>query len=313
MWALWLSLAPLWLPLAAVADLLRGKPMPSVRCGLLVLFYLSCEVLGILVCLSVWLYARAVRMDEERWQELHFTLEAWWGSLLFAGILRIYRLELKVSGDADLGRGPYVYFQRHTSIGEVLLAASLVSRRYGTRLRYVFKREHLWAPCLNLVGHRIPNVFVDRFSDDAAREIARIQTLGRGLGPRDGVLIYPEGTRFSEEKRTRVLERLRAKGDTAALARAQELRFVLPPRMGGPLGLLEVAPNADVVLCAHVGFEASATLARLWDGELVGAEVSVHFRRIPRGEIPEGRAEREAWLWSLWSWLDDWVAKNTRA
>ena len=37
-----------------------------------------------------------------------------------------------------------------------------VSRRYHLRLRYVLKRELLWDPCLDIVGQRVPNIFVDR-------------------------------------------------------------------------------------------------------------------------------------------------------
>ena len=38
------------------------------------------------------------------------------------------------------------------------------------------------------MGNRVPNVFVDRFSDDAAREVRRVKELARDLGSRDGVL-----------------------------------------------------------------------------------------------------------------------------
>jgi 1-acyl-sn-glycerol-3-phosphate acyltransferase len=150
-------------------------------------------------------------------------------------------------------------------------------------------------------------VFVDRFSGDSAREIRRTREIARGLGPRDGLLTYPEGTRFSEEKRSRVLERLHREGDATMLDYAQSLRFVLPPRPGGTLGLLEAAPDFDVVVCSHTGFEGAATLAQIWRGSLVHQKVRVHFRRISRDAIPSEREDRLAWLLEEWQRVDAWV------
>jgi 1-acyl-sn-glycerol-3-phosphate acyltransferase len=160
------------------------------------------------------------------------------------------------------------------------------------------------------VGNRLPNVFVDRFSDDSAREIRRARKLARDLGPRDGILTHPEGTRFSEEKRSRVLERLHREGDAKMLDYARSLQFVLPPRPGGTLGLLEAAPEADVVVCSHTGFEGAASLAQIWQGSLVHQTVRVQFRRIPRDEIPNGRDDRLSWLLEEWQRVDAWVASH---
>jgi hypothetical protein len=137
---------------------------------------------------------------------------------------------------------------------------------------------------------------VGRASDDSQREIARVQALARDLSPRDGVLIYPEGTRFSEGKRARVLERLAREGDLKALEYARSLHSLLPPRPGGALALLEAAPHADVVVRAHTGFEGAATLAQIWRGDLLHQTIRVRFQRIPRASIPTGRDAQAQWL-----------------
>jgi 1-acyl-sn-glycerol-3-phosphate acyltransferase len=244
--------------------------------------------------------------------ELHFRLESWWGSLLFAAVVRLFglRVEVEGEGDADLGRGPYLLLLRHASTGDTLLASALVSRPYGVRLRYVLKRELLFDPCLDIVGNRLPNVFVDRFSDDSAREVRRVRELARDLGPRDGVLVYPEGTRFSQVKRRRVLEVFDQRGDAKMLEYARSLASVLPPRPGGTLGLLEAAPQADVVICEHTGFEGTASLADVWRGALLGRRVQVRFRRIPRREIPSEPGARAAWLLDEWQQVDAWVESH---
>ena len=309
-WFLLLGGAPLWLPLAAIVDAVRRSRGVALRCAVFLTYYLSCEVLGIAISAGLWAWGSVFPASAERWAELHYRLEAWWGTALLRGVVRVFGLRLEVDDDADLGRGPYLMLVRHASTGDTLLASALVSRPYGTRLRYVFKRELLWDPCLDIVGNRLPNAFVDRFSDDSASEIRRARELARDLGPRDGILTYPEGTRFSEEKRSRVLERFDREGDAKMLDYARSLQFVLPPRPGGTLGLLEAAPEADVVVCNHTGFEGAVSLASIWRGSLVNQTVRVQFRRIPRAAIPNNRDARLVWLLEEWRRVDAWVASQ---
>jgi 1-acyl-sn-glycerol-3-phosphate acyltransferase len=309
-WALWLAAAPVWLPLAILVDLVRQSRGVALRSAASITVYLSCEMMGIVASGALWGWKGILPVDAERWTDIHFRLEAWWGTTLFRAAVRLFGLRLEVEGDADLGRGPYLLMLRHASTIDTLLASALVSRAHGVRLRYVLKQELLWDPCLDIVGHRVPNVFVDRFSDDTPLEIRRVQELARDLGPRDGILIYPEGTRFSKTKRQRVLERFDQKGNVKMLEYARSLKLVLPPRPSGTLGLLEAAPEADVVVCAHTGFEGAASLAELWKGALVRRVIRVQFRRIPRDEIPTERDARIAWILEEWQRVGAWVESH---
>jgi 1-acyl-sn-glycerol-3-phosphate acyltransferase len=138
--------------------------------------------------------------------------------------------------------------------------------------------------------------------------LASVQALARDLGAGQGVLIYPEGTRFSAKKLEASLQRL-AKGERQDLYRlAQELRQVLPPRLGGPLALLDAAPDADVLMLAHCGLEGASTLRGFWSGALLGQVLKVRITRIPRASIPsEGR---DVWLFERWAELDRWVTSQ---
>jgi 1-acyl-sn-glycerol-3-phosphate acyltransferase len=309
-WLLWLGAAPLWLPLSVVVDLARRSRGVALRSAAVVTVYLTCEVLGLAASAGLWVWGSVVQVDAERWTDLHFRLEAWWGTTLFRAVVRLFGLRLEVENHADLGRGPYLLLFRHASTGDTLLASALVSRPHGVRLRYVLKRELLWDPCLDIVGNRLPNVFVDRFSDDSPAEVRRVQALARDLGSRDGILIYPEGTRFSAEKRQRILERFRQTDNTQMLEYASSLASVLPPRFGGTLGMLEAAPDADVVVCSHTGFEGAASLDRIWNGALLHQVIRVQFRRIPREEVPGEREARIAWLLEEWRAVDAWVGSQ---
>jgi 1-acyl-sn-glycerol-3-phosphate acyltransferase len=309
--------APLWVPAAALVDRLRRSGGVALRSGAFVTCYLVCELIGLAICAALWLLRPFARWDAARWSTLHYRLQDAWGTALLRAAVRLFDLRVEVEElgapgerDARLGEGPYLLLLRHASTGDTLLASALVGRPHGIRLRYVLKRELLWDPCLDVVGNRLPHVFVDRASDDSQREIARVQALARDLSARDGVLIYPEGTRYSEAKRRRVLERLAREGDAKQLEYARSLHSVLPPRPGGTLALLDAAPGADVVLCAHTGFEGSATLGQIWKGGLLHATIHVRFQRIPRAAIPTSRAAQSEWLRERWQEIDAWVARQ---
>jgi len=302
-------LAPLWIPALALVDLLRPvRRGAALRAATMLTVYLQCEAIGLVVAALVWIATPGrSRAARQRFLRRNAALQGWWATALFGAALRIYGMRLDVDGADEPARGPLLLLPRHASVADTLLPAVLVSAPHGIRLRYVLKRELLWDPCLDVVGNRLPNVFVRRGSEDSAREIAAVTELGRDLGPDEGVLIYPEGTRFDAAKRERVLARLRASGDAPRVLRAERLRHVLPPRRGGPLALLDAAPGADVVFCAHSGLEGAATLADLWRGELVGAVVRVRFWRVPRHEIPAEPDARVAWLDAWWERIDAWI------
>jgi 1-acyl-sn-glycerol-3-phosphate acyltransferase len=309
-WAICFATLPLWCPLLAIVDAARGSRGVALRCATLLAVYLSCEVLGIAASAGLWIWKRVVRVDEASWLDAHFRLEMWWGTALFDAVIRLFGIRLDVRDDADLGRGPYLLLVRHASTADTLLACALASRSHGIRLRYVLKRELLWDPCIDICGNRLPNVFVDRFSGEPAREVARVRELARDLGPCDGLLIYPEGTRFSPEKRQRILARLEREGDLEALAYARSLECVLPPRRGGILGLLEAVPQADVVVCAHTGLEGTASLGQIWNGALLDCRLQVEFRRIARREVPTAGDGGLAWLLEEWRRVDAWVRER---
>jgi len=212
-----------------------------------------------------------------------------------------------VEGETSIGRGPLFVFARHASLADTLLGPVLLTQRHGLALRYVLKRELLWEPCIDVVGQRLPNVFVWRGGSASERDVAAVQELARGLEGHAGVLIYPEGTRFTAERRARILADLEARGEVERAARAAALQHVLPPRIGGVRGLLEARPDLDVVFCAHVGLDGAARLGDFWRGALIGRELHVRYWRVAAGDIPRDPAGCADWLEGEWSRLDAWI------
>ena len=137
------------------------------------------------------------------------------------------------------------------------------------------------------------------------RELAGIRALVRDLGE-EGVLIYPEGTRFSVGKRERALARL-AREDPSLLAAANGFTHVLPPRPGGVLTLLDCLPDIDCVFFAHSGLEAFEKVRDIFSGAVVRSTVRGYLWRIPASEIPATRDERLGWLYVQWARVNDFV------
>lgn len=301
------ALAPLWLVAGLLIDGVRrlgwSRPAMALRLFTFGWWYLLLGVTGLSALLWHWLISGFGR-DLEGLRERTFRLQVWWASSVYGAIVRIFRLRVEVEGEEALTPGPFILLMRHASIVDTMLPSALVSRPTGVRLRYVLKRELLADPVLDIAGNRLVNHFVDR-EGDSVTEVRAVASLADGLGPDEGVLIYPEGTRFTEERRTRVLGALGDR-DSHLAERARRLHRVLPPRPGGTTALLE--SGHDVVIGAHTGLEPLATIPDAWSGRIVGATVRVAFRRFPGSTIPSTRRGRIDWLFDRWEEVDAWVS-----
>lgn len=305
----WVLLTASFFPLLTVAflrDLVCDRRWPAVRMLVMALLYLTCELLGLAAAGVLWI-ARVTHPDRERWLAWHYRLQQAWAGALFASVRLLFGLRLEVEGDDAAPPGPLLVFMRHASIADTLLPAVTLAGPHGWRLRYVLKRELLWDPCLDVVGQRLPNVFVRRDGTDSAREVRAVTALAAGLGVRDGVLVYPEGTRVTAAKRAKRLAELAAHGGGERLARAERLRHVLPPRTGGPLALLAAAPAADVLVVAHTGFDDVTTFVDTLRGALIGEVVRVRWWRHAAASVPREAADAIAWLDHVWAEVDAWI------
>jgi 1-acyl-sn-glycerol-3-phosphate acyltransferase len=288
--------------LTFLIDLGRGKHWIFCRCVLFFSFYFCCEMAGIVASFFLWL-AHLFRRDAEKFLGSNFALQKWWANALAQGCQKIFGMRLAVEGKDELTRGPVIVFARHVSVADSLLPAFFIANPNGLRLRYVLKRQLLWDPCLDIVGNRLPNCFVRR----DAGEAQVVNRLMANLSPRDGVIIFPEGTRFTEAKRAKILARLQDKGEIRFYEKASALKRTLPPRLGGALNLLAQNENADVIFCAHAGFDSVLDLRDFFNGSLVRRTVRVRFRRVPFADIPKTREAQTDWLLDCWKEIDDWI------
>lgn len=308
------GLLPLWLALTLSWDLSRGRSrLPLSRAALFGAIYLGAEVAGVQAALGTWL-ASGLGARAAWLRRADLALQRAWTRLLWGSLVRLFDLRLQVEAPAALP-APFLLFLRHASLPDVLLPAVAFANPLGISLRYVLKVEVCASPCLDVVGHRLPNAFVRRGGQDPAREIGRVLRLhgARGdrvapLAPGEGLVIYPEGTRGSPGRRAALLARL----EGPARARAASFRHVLPPRPGGPLALLAARrPDEDVLFCAHVGTESVLRAAALADGSLIGKTLQVVAWRVPAAEVPTEPEQARAWLDAWWHRVDDWVGQRS--
>ena len=305
---LWLASLPVTLLATLAVDLTRGGLRRRARTRALAFFglYLMAEWLGVIAALGLGALTLGGRLvGPARYVALNAALQRAWTGALFHGSVWLFAMRVEVEGLEHARQGPLLLFVRHTSTADTVLAAALVANPHRLLLRYVLKRELLWDPCLDLVGTRLPNAFVDRHSSDSRSEVDAVAQLASGLDGGSAALIYPEGTRFEPAKLVRSVEKLRELGLPHLAAIAKGYRQVLPPRLGGPLALLDAAPGVDVAFLEHTGFEGAATFASFWGGGLVGQTVRVRVRRFAAVEIP--RTGRDTWLFQRWAELDEWV------
>ena len=299
-WLLLTVLAPVWIVLGLVIGALRRRSFILLRLLGFAWFYFGFE----LIALSLLALVFASRRSEDARDEALYRLQAWWGSVNLRVAKRALQLRIDVDGADAAVPGPSILLIRHASILDTLLPCAYVQHPHRFHVRYVLKQELLFDPCIDIVGNALPNYFVDRTGDTAA-ELEGVRGLAEALRT-DGMLIFPEGTRFSAEKRDRALARLEAEGSPMA-SRAKALTHVLPPKPGGVLTLLDALPNVDCVIVAHAGLETFAKISSLLDGAVVGSSVRVKLWRVRANEIPDDDAARLEWLYSQWEEVDVFV------
>lgn len=310
--ALLTLLLPVVLPAAVLVDAAlwitqRRKPFMSVRLVLYAWWFLFGELRGLLGMLVVYaITGGPFGRGSLRRRRLIYDLRIHWARSHLGGVRVLFGLKFEIEGLEHAAPGGTVVLIRHASIIDNTLADAVIGHAHGLGLRFVLKRELESLPIIDIGGRWVPVTFVRRASDDAAGESARLRTIAHDLGPGEAVVIYPEGTRWTPAKLARAQEIVRERRPELAPL-ADRLQYLLPPRLAGPVALLEEARSADVVLFGHVGLDGFEYVRDIWRGGLVGGTVRIRLWRLPAGERPAGGPELVEWLYARWLELDAWI------
>lgn len=307
-----LLLAPIIVPVAAAWDAVRLRwSLPSVRVYLFVAQYLINDTVEILAAGPLWIMAGfGTTLDRPASRRRHERLQAWSIAVLARRAERL--LGVRLDTDLDIGEaltpGPAIVVCRHVSLFDASLPA-LLYQQLGYHTRGVIMAELLADPGFDLLYQRAGSVFIPRDNHPDAKDLAA--TTGVDLDERTVAVIFPEGRLFRPDVLVRSLDRL-IERDPDRAQRIAGLRHLLPPRPGGLDALLDVAPNADVVVINHAGFDRYPTFTEVARTVPLDRAIRVTARRITRSEVPTDLAARTVWLDTLWLEMDCWVDEHLR-
>jgi 1-acyl-sn-glycerol-3-phosphate acyltransferase len=294
--------SPVLAAVSALLSLLVGGRRP-IRVLALALTWAAVHVASVAACLLLW----AARGGHGP----YYAVMRWFVGGISRTALRVARVRLTVSGSEaaeavlSAGERPVVVLSIHSGEGDSLLVLDHLLRRHGRRPRIVMHEALAMDPLIDMLGRRLPNRFVDPRGGDIEVEIA---SMSRGLGPRDAVLIFPEGGNFTPERRRRSIERLEQRGHLEEAESARSIRYLSAPRPGGALAALESAPEADVIFMAHHGFPDS--MGQAWRELPQPTRIELTLWHVPAEDLPAGMDARIDWLFAWWRTLDDWVAER---
>ncbi len=302
---------PVTLLVAAVASTFVPGRLRGLRVLYFLLLYLIAGSLAILWLFLLWVASGfGRRIDEPAWQDRHYALMRTYLLVLIRGGTRVFRVGFDVDAEElrrvdDAIDQPVLVFSRHAGIGDSFLLVHAVLQS-GRRPRIVLKSVLQWEPVIDIGLNRVPRFFVERGAPRGTGTRA-VRELATTMGPRDALIIFPEGQNYTDQRRLLSIDKLEEQGRHAEAEAAREMRHVLTPRSGGAIAALEGAPAADVAFVAHAGLEHFSSAVDLWRGIPLDSDLTVKAWRVPRTEIPRARESQDAWLQWWWRRIDAWL------
>ena len=291
-------LSPLWIVGAGVVDVAQRRwRFPLLRLLCFAFCWSWLETLGLLGAGVLTLVGRG------RDVQAAYRLQEWWCRGMVRSLTMCMGVVFEVEGAEHVGQGPLVALSRHVSLADAVMCSWIMGSLMSLQPRFVLKKELTLDPCLDIIGHRLPNYFIDRTSPDIASELVGIEQMARDLGEKDVAVIFPEGSRSNEVKRSRALEGL-ASRSPQRFERLKNLQHLSPPKPAGASALLNAVPSAKVITMWHSGFDGMDTFKGIIRN--VGAKavrVHVAITQHDRATIPTGEAF-VAWLDEQWVKMD---------
>jgi 1-acyl-sn-glycerol-3-phosphate acyltransferase len=306
-----LASLPIAVLVAAVASTFLPGRWRALRVLYFLLIYLLAETLAIGWLFVLWVASGfGRRLQTPRWQDRHYAMMRTYLAVLVRAGSRVFRVGFDVDGEElrrleDAGERPLLVFSRHAGPGDSFLLVHAVLEA-GRRPRIVLKGALQWAPVIDIGLNRIPRFFVARGAPKGTGTRA-VRELASTMGPRDALIIFPEGQNYTPQRRLLSIDALEAQGRHADAETAREMRHVLTPRSGGAIAALEGAPDAEVVFVAHAGLESFSSAVDLWRGIPLDTDIAAKAWRVPRSDIPTARPARDAWLQWWWRRIDAWI------
>jgi 1-acyl-sn-glycerol-3-phosphate acyltransferase len=305
--------SPLLLALAALAAAVLRQPQPLLLVRF-VIAYFALELRILFRCAVLWVASGfGTRIRSPRFRALHYELLREFVCVLAQRLRTLLDIDVAPALTDEAERAlesdqPLLFFSRHAGPGDTLLLVDLLLRRYDRLPSVVFKDALAIDPCVDLVGHRLPQAILD--TSDREESAARIEEVARGLDPRGILVLFPEGGNFTRERRRRALRKLWRKGRRRDAARARQMEHVMPPHPMGALAAIRGRPEADVIFSAHTGLGLAAFPRELWQHPPIGETLHTHMWLASAAERPSEDDALTEWLYGWWQRLDQWLREQ---
>jgi 1-acyl-sn-glycerol-3-phosphate acyltransferase len=318
-----IALSPFLAVLALVSGLLaRPKTgrMRSLRLVGFVLTWFVAESLALVTLAGLWVISGfGGRLRTEPYQSRHYAVMRRLLDRLYEGAEKTYGLRVEVdepdlTGDELIARltRPVIVLSRHAGPGDSLLLVHQLLSVYGRRPRVVMKATLQLDPSVDIIGNRLPNVWVK--SRQAGEHIftEQIARLARTLEPLSALVIFPEGGNWTPGRWRRGIRRLEGLGRKDLAKRAAHMPNLLPPRPGGALAAIEACPEADVIFVAHAGLDNIISLGDIWTRFPIDQVIRARWWRVAHDQVPRTASHEEQlqWLYAWWERIDAWITEN---
>jgi 1-acyl-sn-glycerol-3-phosphate acyltransferase len=316
-------LSPFLALLALVFGLMarsRAGHMRSLRLVGFALIWLVAEAVALVMLAGLWVVSGfGGRLRTEPYQSRHYGVMKWFLDVLYNGAARTYGLRVEVD-EPELTRQeqaarltrPVIVLSRHAGPGDSFLLVHQLLSVYQRRPRVVMKAALQLDPSVDIVGNRLPNVWIKSRQTGGRLFTEQIARLARGLDPDGALVIFPEGGNWTPHRWRRGIRRLENQGRSDLAERARDMPNLLPPRPGGTLAALKACPGADVIFVAHAGLDNVITLGDVWGKFPIDQVIRARWWRVPFDEVPRN-GDHEAqvqWLYDWWERIDSWISRN---
>jgi 1-acyl-sn-glycerol-3-phosphate acyltransferase len=316
-------LSPLLFVLAllfGLAGLLRAGRMRNLRLVSFLMVGLTAEIVTLVLLFGLWIVSGfGGRLHTEPYQSRHYRVVRWFLDALYRGAERTYGLRIEIdepslTGDELAARltRPVIVLSRHAGPGDSFLLIHQLLSVYGRRPRVVMKAALQFDPSLDVLGNRLPNVFVQPRQAGERIFTEQIERLARGLGPDGALVIFPEGANWTPSRWRRGIRRLEHAGRRDLALRARQMPNLLPPRPGGTLAAIHACPDADVIFVAHAGLDTITSVGDVWRRFPVDQVIRARWWRVPFDRVPReaDHEEQVQWLFGWWERIDEWITEN---
>jgi len=273
--------------------------------------YLFMDVAALVALFWLWIVSGfGLRIRDEPSIARHYKVFGWFLHVVVKSAAFTFKLTIIESeGPQEVNHNAqgYVVLSRHAGPGDSFLLASSLSNNLGLRPRVVLKDTLQFDPAIDVLINRLPSRFIRTKNRVAADELEALGQLAQDMGPRDTVLIFPEGGNFTSDRQARSVAYLQRVERPDLAERAKQMTHLLAPRAAGTERILASAQGADVLVVGHTGLEEFSTMKEIWRGLPIDKEIQSRWWLICAENIPDETDAQELWLYDRWEEVNQWI------